>query len=666
MQQIPGAGGGSVSGPITSSGLTMATARLLGRTTASTGAIEEIQVGSGLSLSAGTLSATGGTLDYIQFNASVATPTHVEGKVYWDANDHTLALMSEFPGSVLQVGREMWVRVVNKTGVQINDGQVVYINGAQGNRPTVALASASTTTADSTIGIATNNIADNAEGYITVFGEVHGYNTTGFTAGATLYVSATAGDLTSTRPAAPGHAILVGYAENSTVNGTILVSVDPGNHLGGLHDVFLTGVADKHTLQYNNANSRWENVAGGITGSGANTQLAFWNGASTLTGSALLTWTGTALSLNRTQNDATSRGHMFITRGDGSGSAATWNSTGDGSNGVATFGLTIGGAERFSISATAGVIISGSDLGYVTSGQVAIGGGYGRFSSYLFSDLGIFVKNPSGPGVDGANFERFIAYYSGNTLLLGHQQAGTGVARPVSLRGSYFTIDGTDPGSVSAGQVAFGGGLGRFAGSIIIGGVASINGGYTSSSGDLGVSRTNTAGAIYFGRSSSRYISFDGSTCYIGNDPVNIPNATASTSTTTGALTVAGGVGITGDIWADGLYLPNDSQSYIHGGRYSAGFPYFYLSASNAGAGNACGFIFQTWTGAATVDAITVSSGGIVAIPGTTASTSTTTGALTVVGGAGIGGAVHAGGLVTASNGQLISVNEAMYYAVVL
>ena len=36
----------------------MATSRLLGRTTASTGAIEEISVGSGLSLSGGSLSAT--------------------------------------------------------------------------------------------------------------------------------------------------------------------------------------------------------------------------------------------------------------------------------------------------------------------------------------------------------------------------------------------------------------------------------------------------------------------------------------------------------------------------------------------------------------------------------------------------------------------------------
>jgi hypothetical protein len=48
----------AASGSITTSGLTQSTARILGRTTASTGAIEEITIGSGLSLSAGELSST--------------------------------------------------------------------------------------------------------------------------------------------------------------------------------------------------------------------------------------------------------------------------------------------------------------------------------------------------------------------------------------------------------------------------------------------------------------------------------------------------------------------------------------------------------------------------------------------------------------------------------
>jgi len=52
--------GGAASGAVTASGLTMGTAKLLGRSTASTGGVEELTVGSGLSLGGGTLTATGG------------------------------------------------------------------------------------------------------------------------------------------------------------------------------------------------------------------------------------------------------------------------------------------------------------------------------------------------------------------------------------------------------------------------------------------------------------------------------------------------------------------------------------------------------------------------------------------------------------------------------
>jgi hypothetical protein len=52
--------GAAASGSITASGYTQNTAKLLGRTTGSSGAIEEITVGSGLTLSAGSLTASGG------------------------------------------------------------------------------------------------------------------------------------------------------------------------------------------------------------------------------------------------------------------------------------------------------------------------------------------------------------------------------------------------------------------------------------------------------------------------------------------------------------------------------------------------------------------------------------------------------------------------------
>jgi len=63
---------GVQAGAITTSGLTMATARLLGRTTASTGAVEEISIGSGLTLAAGSLSASGGS-------GTVTTVEEVDG-----------------------------------------------------------------------------------------------------------------------------------------------------------------------------------------------------------------------------------------------------------------------------------------------------------------------------------------------------------------------------------------------------------------------------------------------------------------------------------------------------------------------------------------------------------------------------------------------------------
>lgn len=63
--------GAAAAGGVGSSGLTMNTARILGRSSASSGVIEEISIGSGLSLSAGVLTATvGGTGTVTSVNAS--------------------------------------------------------------------------------------------------------------------------------------------------------------------------------------------------------------------------------------------------------------------------------------------------------------------------------------------------------------------------------------------------------------------------------------------------------------------------------------------------------------------------------------------------------------------------------------------------------------------
>jgi hypothetical protein len=73
-QVTPAGIGAAASGAVGSSGLTMSTDRLLGRTTASSGAVEEISVGSRLALSAGALSFdASGDFQFESGYGSVAT-----------------------------------------------------------------------------------------------------------------------------------------------------------------------------------------------------------------------------------------------------------------------------------------------------------------------------------------------------------------------------------------------------------------------------------------------------------------------------------------------------------------------------------------------------------------------------------------------------------------
>jgi hypothetical protein len=100
--------GAVAAGAITTSGLTQATARILGRTSSSTGAIEEIQIGSGLSLSAGELSATGSgitavgasTADVLSVSGSdlVADDPNADRIVFWDDSESKLRYLEAGSG----------------------------------------------------------------------------------------------------------------------------------------------------------------------------------------------------------------------------------------------------------------------------------------------------------------------------------------------------------------------------------------------------------------------------------------------------------------------------------------------------------------------------------------------------------------------------------------
>lgn len=144
------------------------------------------------------------------------------GQLYFDATNVTPSIPLN-ANVTLQIGQEEHVRARNNTGVQINDGQVVYINSAQGNNPTIALANSDSVNTSSVIGMATENIADNGTGFVTTFGVVNGYNTSGFTSGDILYLNTVSGQLSNTIPTPPHNVVKVGIALNSTNNGKVFI-----------------------------------------------------------------------------------------------------------------------------------------------------------------------------------------------------------------------------------------------------------------------------------------------------------------------------------------------------------------------------------------------------------------------------------------------------------
>ncbi len=98
--------------------------------------------------------------------------------------DGTLEFKLKGGNVTLQIGQEQVIRVVNKTTPLINlleaNYQVCLITGATGQRVSVRLAQGDTdANSAGTLGVVTENIDANQEGFITTSGSVKEINTTG-------------------------------------------------------------------------------------------------------------------------------------------------------------------------------------------------------------------------------------------------------------------------------------------------------------------------------------------------------------------------------------------------------------------------------------------------------------------------------------------------------
>jgi hypothetical protein len=219
-----------------------------------------------------------GTPDYIDFDTT-PTVTNAVGRLYWNSDQNTLAV-GLTSAITANVGQTLYARATNAEATTITKGQAVYMFSATGDRVSVKLANnTGDATSAKTFGLAAENITAGGTGMVICQGVLDGLNLGSYTAGDSVYLGATAGALTATKPYAPNHLVYIGTVERANNgNGQIYVRVQNGYELDELHNVSAQNPSNGQVLIYNESTSLWTKNT--IT---AGTGISVTNGAGSIT-----------------------------------------------------------------------------------------------------------------------------------------------------------------------------------------------------------------------------------------------------------------------------------------------------------------------------------------------------------------------------------------------
>lgn len=213
--------------------------------------------------------------DYVDFTEVPPEPVLRPGRLHWNKDEGTLNV-DIYNGNRIQVGQETLYYAKNDSGGTISIGTPVMFSGTVGASAKLEFVKAvadGTSPGEYMLGVASETIASNAYGYITEFGIVRGFNTTGspygevWTDGDLLYFDpAVAGTWTNVRPVAPAISVPVAFVLNAASggSGSIFVRMELSELLNNLQDVYINGggPSNYEILMYDSANSRWHNVPG--------------------------------------------------------------------------------------------------------------------------------------------------------------------------------------------------------------------------------------------------------------------------------------------------------------------------------------------------------------------------------------------------------------------
>ena len=166
--------------------------------------------------------------EFVDFIPQDPEPAHNEGRVFYDYIKKNYVFMNDRLTPRMDLGREQWIRAVNKTGSGTTDGKVVYQNGSvTGVLPNVELAKADALATSKVLGLYTEDVDIDDNGELTSFGLLNDIDTSLWSAGTELFLSeSVAGALTDTIPFPPNVVVPIGFVivQNATT-GKIFVNV---------------------------------------------------------------------------------------------------------------------------------------------------------------------------------------------------------------------------------------------------------------------------------------------------------------------------------------------------------------------------------------------------------------------------------------------------------